>query len=294
MAGEKGIIRLVGKRTTLINRLLSVLEKQVRSGQEQLLKMIVTDLVDNLDRDGDKIKNTLRNKRLVQSIDAIFKRYAKSNGLQTVKTIADGVSSLVDFNSQYFTGFAKPAKLLTINSQVKESVAGWLGIGDRGGLTKNGYLDTLLKDPTINRKVKDMTMGAIVGQKGYQETKKQMGDYIAGNKNQTGAMERYYRNFVYDTYSVADRTAAKITADKLQLKYAIYEGGVIKTSREFCRKRNGKVFTREEIAKFNPTVARPPGYNPFTDLGGYGCRHHLNWVPDAVAFALRPDLRNAA
>jgi len=110
-----------------------------------------------------------------------------------------------------------------------------------------------------------------------------------------GRLSKYYRNFTYDLYSQVDRTAGKVIADKIGMnKYAIYEGGLIKTSRKFCRERNGKVFTYDEIADFNPPEAKQPDYNPFVDLGGYGCRHHLNWIPYAIAISLRPDLKEAA
>lgn len=290
----KKVDAVILKRTDLIDRIISSLEKKVGRAQNVLLKMIVDDLIESLDRDGDIIKNTIRNKRLIGSLETIFNKFNRFQGLELVKSIAEGVRNIIDFNGEYYGLFETPAKLEPIQAQVKESIGAWLGITERGALEKNGYLDTILKDATIRNKVRDMTLGGVVSQKGFFEVKKGLADYLTDNKTGTGKLKQYYRNFVYDTFSVADRTAAKITADKLKFNYAIYEGGLIKTSREFCRKRNGKVFSRDEISKFNPTVAKQPGYNPFTDLGGYGCRHHLNWIPDIVAFSLRPDLKGIA
>jgi hypothetical protein len=204
------------------------------------------------------------------------------------------VGKVLDFNGKYYGLFTTKAELGELMQGTREQIGDWLGITKRGGLIENGYLNRLLSDPTIRNTVRDSVFKSVVSQKGFFETKKDLRDYIGGNKQQAGALQKYYRNFVFDTFSQVDRTQAKIFADKLKFQHAIYEGGLIKTSRPFCRKRNGKVFTREEIAKFDPKEARPPNYNPFTDLGGYGCRHHLNWVPDAVAFALRPELRASA
>lgn len=298
MAGEKTIVRLAGQRTALIDRLVAALEKRVESGQSAFLRMLVTDLVDTLDRDGDTVKNTLRNKRLVGMVDTIYNRYLKTHGIEAVASIADGMKKIVDFNGRYFGTFSTPAKMQPIQKQVKESLGAWLGLTERGALEKNGYLDTLIRSTPVKNKIKDMIMGGVVSQKGFFEMKKGLREYLGSQEGQQaaqkkpGAMMQYYRNFVFDTFSVADRTAAKVTADKLGMNYAIYEGGLIKTSREFCKERNGKVFTRAEIAKFDPDEAKQPGYNPFTDLGGYGCRHHLNYIPEVLALALRPDLRN--
>jgi len=289
----KKIDQVMAKRTDLIDKIISSLEKRVDKSQRALLKMIVEDLIENLDRDGDIIKNTIRNKRLITSLDTIFNKFNRTNGLELVKSIADGVRSIINFGGEYYGLFETPAKLAPIQSQVKESIGAWLGITERGALEKNGYLDTILSDATIKNKIRDMTMGGVVSQKGFFEIKKGLADFLTDTKSGTGRLKQYYRNFVYDTFSVADRTAAKITADKLKFNYAIFEGPKLKRSREWCLKRKGKVFSREEIAKFNPPTAKPPGYNPFTDLGGFGCVDHLNFVPDIIAFSLRPELKKA-
>ena len=71
----------------------------------------------------------------------------------------------------------------------------------------------------------------------------------------------------------------------------MFEGGLIETSRPFCKDHNGNVNHKSEIAEFNPEKGKQPDYNPFTDLGGYACRHHLNWIPTALALAMRPEAR---
>lgn len=289
---DKRIKRLATQRTKLIDNIISALEKKLGTGEQYILKYVITEFVDKLDKDGEKIANTLRNKRLVGLIDTLYNRFASGDGQEAVKAIADGIIQIIDFNANYFGTFSSPAAIGAIKKQVKQAVSAWLGITERGAIATNGYLDTIVKDATIRNQIKNIVIGSIIGQKGYRELKQELSDYVAGDGKTEGALKKYYRNFVYDTFSVADRTAAKIFADKLKLNFAIYEGGLIKTSREFCRKRNGKVFSREEISKFDPPTAKQPGYNPFTDLGGYGCRHHLNWIPDSVAFALRPELRN--
>lgn len=288
------VTKLANDRTVLIDQLITVLENKVGSAQNALLRSVLSDILDKMDLDdAGNIKNSIGNKRLVALVDNVFSQYAKDHGLDVAAAMVDGVGKITDFNTKYFEAFATPAKLAPIHEQVKESLGGWLGI-DGNKVARNGYLDTLIKDPTVKNTIKDMAMKSVVGQAGYQETKKNLGDFIAGDEQagKTGALKKYYRNFVYDMYSQADRSAGKITADKLGFNYAIYEGGIIETSRKFCRERNGKVFSRAEIEQFDPPEAKQPDYNPFFDLGGYGCRHHLNWIPDSVAFALRPELRD--
>lgn len=288
---SKQIFQLAGDRTKLVDAIISEMEKAVGKSQDEL-RSVVEDFVDGLEKDeAGNIKNTLGNKRKIALLDKVYNQYVEQSGVKVVETIVKGVSDVLNFNGRYFGVFTTKAQLGKIMAETRDTIGDWLGITKRGGLVENGYLNRLLTDQTIKNTVRDSVFKSVISQKGFFEVKKDLRNYIAGNKDKAGALQQYYRNFVYDTFSQVDRTQAKIFADKLGMEYAIYEGGIIKTSRKFCRDRNGKVFTKEEIEKFDPPEAKPPNYNPITDLGGYGCRHHLNWIPKAVAFALRPDLR---
>lgn len=288
--------KVISERTRLIDQILAKMENQVTATQADMAKRVTDDFLEGLELDEQgNIKNTLANKNKIAQIDKVFDEHTRESGIKVVETIVKGVTDVLALSGKYYGLFTRPAELGTIMEGTKNQLADWLGITKRGGLVENGYLNRLLRDETIRNNVRDATFKAVVAQKGFFQTKKELREYIAGNKDKAGALQQYHRNYVYDTFSQVDRTQSKIIADKLKMnRYAIYEGGLIKTSRPFCRERNGKVFTEEEISKFDPPTAKPPNYNPFTDLGGYACRHHLNWIPEVLAFALRPELRNAA
>lgn len=286
MADSRDVRKYMIRRSDLVDGLISVLENKVEQSQRHLLDLTVSQFVDKLQLTEDgRVRNTLHNKRLLANIDTIFDRFGKTAGVEIARLIAQGVQSVVNFNGEYYKMFTTQAQLLPITATVKEFVQSWLGLTERGAVRANGYLDTLIKDTTVKNQIKDFALRSVIGQKGWMESKNELGKIVSGR------MSQYYRNFVYDTYSQVDRATGEVYAEKLGLQFAVYEGGIIKTTRKFCRERNGKVFHRTEIEKFNPPVAKPPNYNPFTDLGGYGCRHHLNWIPDALAYIMRPDAK---
>lgn len=293
---KKLIQKAAGDRTVLLDLLLDQLQKQVVTSQGKLLSRFVTDWVDQLDVDEETgvIKNTLRNKRLLANIDNVFIQYVKTDGIVIAKTMMDGISEILDFNGKYFKNFVGHAELQSIKPVVMELVKSWLGLKGNGALEGNGYLQKTISDPRVLGELKNFGLRAVAGQQGYKDTLQAVKGFIDGNKDSAGLLEKYHRNFVYDTYSQIDRATSGIFADKLGLDYAIYEGGLIKTSRKFCKERNGKVFTRAEIAQMKPKEAIPDNYNPFQDMGGYGCRHHWNWISRALAVMLRPDLAEAA
>jgi hypothetical protein len=285
---------LANSRTALIDKIISNLSNQVTGNQDQLLRRVLDDFISKLQTKNGILLNNLKNKQLLQQLEGLFSDFKSTKGLDTAKIIVESVQKIINFNQSYFEVFSSPAQLIPVKMETAQLISGWLGIDKNGKVAPNGYIDTLISNDSVKNDVRNIVVKDIITQTGFFEAKNNLKNYIVGNKEQTGALQKYYRNFVYDAFSQFDRANAKLYADNLNLDYAIYEGGLIETSRKWCIEHNGKVYSREEIAEFNPKVAIPPDYNPFTDLGGYGCRHHLNWIPKVLAFALRPELKTAA
>jgi hypothetical protein len=81
-------------------------------------------------------------------------------------------------------------------------------------------------------------------------------------------------------------------AARLGLQHALYLGGSVEDTGEFCRNRNKKVFTIEEILEWKYEAHRPrmENYDPFLDLGGNcchpdqeHCQHRLNYITKELA-----------
>lgn len=100
-----------------------------------------------------------------------------------------------------------------------------------------------------------------------------------------------YKQFAENTFARYERTASDVLRKRIGLKHAVYEGGTITTTRPFCSERDGKVFSEEEIESWNTLdwEGKSSPYNPFTDCGGYNCRHRLNWISEDLAKFLRDD-----
>lgn len=111
---------------------------------------------------------------------------------------------------------------------------------------------------------------------------------IAGTTQKQGTVESWFRTAAFDTFANVDRMVANDTATDLGLNWAVFSGGIIKTTRPFCRCRNGIVYSREKIATWKDLdfAGKPQNYDPFTDLGGYNCRHILDWVDEFTAKAI--------
>lgn len=57
----------------------------------------------------------------------------------------------------------------------------------------------------------------------------------------------------------------------------LYVGNIMETTRQFCRDRVGKIFTKEEINSWDDQKWQGKSGSAMTNRGGYNCRHH--WQP---------------
>jgi hypothetical protein len=105
---------------------------------------------------------------------------------------------------------------------------------------------------------------------------------------------KYFARWTHDIYFQYQRAGANELRKDIGLKFGIYQGGLIESSRDFCEERNGEVFHIDEIMEWeNLDFKGKPesGYNPIIDLGGYNCRHRIDWISDELAFELKPELK---
>lgn len=286
----KEIQKLGKQRDNLIALLNSRLEGTVSEAQKSLLKAFIDNFVDKLKKDENgRIENSAYNQNLLLTVDKFYAGFAKENNVLVLESLLNGVDQVLNFNKGYYSALSPETKLTEIDNRAVKNVRNWLGIdGDKA--KANGYLDTLISNDTVRNQIKDFSVRAVYGRKGWDQLKKETSDFIQGkDKESLGAFQKYYRNYTYDLISQVDRATAQTYANDLKFEFAIYEGGLIDTSRPFCKERNGQVFHISEILKFDPPTAKPPNYDPLTDCGGYGCRHHYNWIPDALAVMMRPD-----
>lgn len=281
-------IKKANEREKLINGLDTSLESLVKKYQAKLLSS-VSEVIDELVTDEeDRLINNTANTSTIGKLDKALDRGDAAAKEAVINSLVNGFSGIVSFNGAYFQEI-EPNDIKPVSMSVLDAVKNWLGITKNNDLRKNDYLDTLVKSSVLKNEIKQRTVSAIVSGQGWQQTKKNLSEFIQGNKERLGAMQRYYRNFTYDVFAQVDRKAGEDFSNKLGYQFAIYAGGLIETSRAFCREHNSNVYHISEIQKFKPKEAIPPNYDPIADLGGYGCRHSLNWIPDSLAVRLRPD-----
>lgn len=136
---------------------------------------------------------------------------------------------------------------------------------------------------TLTGPLADMLIGGVVGNVAVRTLLGRADDIVGGI---TSTMDQ----ITAGAPKQLERTLTVAAADQLGVVFFRYQGRPIKTTREFCREREGHVWHRKEIEQWGRDAAAGkgwagmvPGTNEatiFTYLGGYyggrqSCRHTL-------------------
>jgi len=99
-----------------------------------------------------------------------------------------------------------------------------------------------------------------------------MGKDARGNN-----MSRYAELWANDGVMNFNQAVTLKKAADMGIKRFLYAGGIIKTTRDFCRVRSGRIYTKREINSWNTMTWSGKRGPAFIYRGGWNCRHW--WVP---------------
>ena len=279
--------KLYLRKENYIDSKLKSLDKEVQHLQSKLLEIIMTDMAGKVQTEGGVIKVNEHNMRLATQVDGLMDKFASSFQRSVLKEFGNDMLRTTEFTMDYFGGMGYAESKLRSIKKGLGYISQRIGISDKGRILKGSYLDTLSKNAEVRTEIKNFILNNVAGQNDYSGYLRGLKELVVGNREVRGSLERYYRQYAYDSFNQVDATVNKHFADELNMKYFIYFGSVIQTTRPFCRKRAGKVFSVKETKKWksDPDLIgkSKAGYNPLIDRGRYNCRHSIQYIPDEVA-----------
>lgn len=267
-------------------------ESTVRGLQGSAYTAILEWISGTIQTDAGAIKYTAANLSKVQGLYRLLAGLQRKFQGTMLGDVLDWTGKIVGLNQTYFESFAAPAETVEETAR-RLTLQRWGYNSLKNELIPGGYLEGLFSNQEVARKVASLMNQAITQGMPLKDFQKMFKQVFVGRPGE-GMLERHWKTNSFDLFQKIDRTANLVYADKLGLKYAIYSGTLMETSRPFCVARANKVFSRPEIKSWQDlTFAGKPkfGYDPFVDCGGFQCRHHLSWVSDGVAEHLRPELK---
>ena len=239
----------------------------------------------NLDTENGKLKSTAANLGKVAGLYRVFGDWQNKYQGTVLGRVLDWAEKIVGANADYFDDFDPDESIADKARRLTLQRWGW----DGKKLIPGGYFESLFSNKDTAGRVARAVNQAILQKMTLKDFQKNFKSLFVG-ANGSGMMERYWRTNSFDLYQRIDRTANLLYADELGLNWAIYSGTLEEDSRPFCIARVNRVYSRPEIEAWKDLkfAGKPKySYDPFTDCGGYNCRHHLSFVSEGVAKMLK-------
>lgn len=309
------ISEILARKQAYIDSQRGLMESSVLKLQNRLFSDIISELIPELDIKNGVILDTPKNIRLLSVLDKTYKDFQRLSFQVMSDKIITATSKIAVLSDSYFeivlTGDL-PAVFNRITKATNKLINLKIGL-DGGKFTRGGFLQSFFDSNVIGTELKQIVSKAVTSNISSKELIKLLRDKITGVDQSAGLMERQYQRYVYDLYQQYDAAYNKTIGNELGFKYFIYQGGLIRDSRDFCAAHDNKVWSIDETEDWStwtpskgdypsgykikqkdiysvPSYIGYAGYDPLIDRGGYNCRHALGWISDNLAFKLRPEL----
>ena len=277
---------LIKKREAEAEKAKKATEAQVRVLQALGYTAVIEWAIQNLDTEEGKFKATARNLGRVSGLYRVLGDWQTRYKGSMLGTVLDWAGRIFGANEAYFDSFEDVTESITDKAR-RLTLQRWGYDGAK--LIPGGYFESLFNNQTIAQRTASLVNQAINQKMSLKDFQKTFKAVFVGLPGQ-GMLERHWKTNSFDLFMRLDRQANLIYADALGLNYAIYSGTLEEDSRAFCIARVNKVFDREGIEAWKGLEwqGKPKiGYDPFTDCGGFNCRHHLSWISDGLAETLK-------
>jgi len=212
------------KILTLIDKAIEKFNKRIPASQRAMLDEIELELR-RLDLNGDKIKTTVANLRIVNSIKNKLQRLILTDDYRTdVKEFVRSFNDVTKLQNEYWKGIEstfKPRPLLreirkaAITDTVK--ALGEAGIGTAIGEQIAGILRT------------NITAGGS-----YKQLTGQLRESLTDTDASKGLLSKYAKQITTDSINQYSATYTNTVTGDLAFEWYGYQGTDIKTTRPFC------------------------------------------------------------
>ena len=253
----------------------------------------IAELVNGLDTVEGKLIFKASNVRRVQSGVLSFSDWLQNKLFDFGKWIANRFLSLFGINVSYFNQVEKRQES-AYDAAKKLIMLRWGWDVDKQKPVPGGFLQTAFNVQGVAETVGQRLMAGIGGGMDLKTFVRAFKTDFVTNSQGDGAIIKEFENVATETFQIFDRTVQNKIADDLKLNYALYSGTEIKTSRLFCKERNGNIYSRKVIDSWNALVwvGKVIGADVKEVLGGWygkkkGCRHHLSWLSDEMVELLK-------
>jgi len=280
-----------------IDKAITSFNKGIPASQRAMYQELVVELK-RLDLSGDKIKTTVANLKIIQSIkNKLTKVILNDDYMEDVKEFVKAFGTVTKLQNDYWKGVEskfKPTPLLReIRTQaISDTVT---------QLTESGI------GANISDAISDILRTNITSGGSYKQLNAQLLESLTDTQKSDGLLTKYSKQITNDSIQQYNRQYTQQVAAGLGLEWYAYQGSDIKTTRPFCDALTDlRYFHVSEVPRLlraddlyymkdgkktkvpiYPKTGLPAGMiegtnaeNFFVRAGGYNCGHQIRPVPE--------------
>ena len=295
MAKKKTPSSIFGTKLDIIDKSIDDLATSYSSAERWLYNRIIKEVLPELEVVNGVIQSNNTNiDILTRKLNVVMEGLRTGRNRSIVNDILGNMSGITKANTDYFALAGDVAGDLfdRATGRVETIMQRSLGFNPDGTIKPRSFIDSISQVDDINNTIRDAAIRNIQGGNSVAEFTEELAESIRTNESGLGILNRNRGQIINDRYAQYDRAEAKSFADELKMQAFIYSGGKVSDTRDFCCRRNGLVFTREESKHWSSIkwTGKNRGYVPLIDMGGYNCRHSPQWISNRVAMRRRKDL----
>jgi hypothetical protein len=253
---------------------------QIGAVQDRLYSRLVRVLKDvDIDSDGFINQSAANRKVLNEAVSAIDESFAQGTPYTAaIEQHLELIPTINELNQAYFETLSSA---FTPNRQFIKSLQRQAIEGLERSLLNEG-LESQVKGPLMDILNRNINTGGS-----YSGFLKEVQDYVKGMPDLDGRLLSYSKGIVRDALTVYARSFQQSVVADLGLKWYLYAGGLIDTSRPFCVERKGRYYHESEIKQWahldwTGKMRGTTESSIFTFCGGYNCTDQLIPVHESI------------
>lgn len=283
-----------------IDRAINSFNKGIPSSQKKMYEELVLELK-RLDLNGDKIKTTVANLKIIQSIKNKLTRLILTDDyLSDVKEFVKSFNEVAKLQNEYWKGVESTFKPKPLLREIrKQAITDTVTQLAESGIGAN-----------IGDVLTDILRTNVTSGGSYKSLQNQLLETLTDTNRSDGLLTRYSKQITTDSINQYSAQYTQQVAAGLKMEWYAYQGTEMQTSREFCQAmvENRRYFHISEVpallnaegmefkdnkdgkikkVRINPKTNLPYGFiegtnaeNFFVRRAGYQCGHQIRPVPE--------------
>jgi len=298
------------KESSKRHKFITKAEKKLARKIRRLAKLFSEFVIDHFSKEfkikDGVITNSTSNIATARKFERLKEKFLKKEVAPIMVELSKELQKIHKLNLGYFKSIPdlKNSKVEFAHTKVTNKLLNRYGFDTKKvEIIKDGFLYDFAKMDDVFKKIKGEALKSALGGVPLSKFRENVDKYVVKDKG----VEKHFRRLTQNVYSQFERSSANQVREELGLSFAILQGGIIETTRDWCRLRNDQVFHISEILKMGTSADTYGGYtdkstgdfqgrnknktyDPIEDAGDENCRHSWDWISNKMALRRRPDV----